>query len=133
MLETDIVSRRLWPGTPSKVVLMPPIIPPAVEGRDTFGLTGLPCSLIPMRRAAVFVSRGTIAGVAVLATLIVTDLLWPGTFSNVLARSSSETVLRIEGSGNPNLSEAALLIRGLIVGVIVDAGRGLALKLDCRD
>jgi hypothetical protein len=99
----------------------------------SFGRTDFLSSLIPIRSEAAFVNRGTIAGGAVLATVIVSFRLCPGTFSNVLLRSPSETVRFNVGSGNPSRRAAALLIRGWIVGVIVDAGSGLALKLDLRE
>jgi hypothetical protein len=74
--------------------------------------------------AELLFNLGTIAGGLVDMTEIVSLLLCPGTPSNVFVFSSSVAARRTgdgEGVIRPSLNEAALVIRGAIVGGAVDA------------
>lgn len=74
--ETAILSRRLCPGTPSKVKFCP-------FAAGGFGVArGFSGNLTPCLRAADLVMRGAITGGAVDATAITDDRLWPGTSMN---------------------------------------------------
>jgi hypothetical protein len=139
VLATVILSRRLWPGTPSNIFFWASVGVRALEG-DFFegdGSTGM-----PIRKLAARDIRGVSLGGAVLATSIfVVRKAWPGTSANVCARRSLETGVRGEDLTSPGIggsspaerdlrSAAARDMRGTMVGVTVDAGTGRALKPD---
>ena len=130
VLATDMVSLRLWPGTPSKV--------PRVTG-----LVRAPISLVELRigfgggccpslREAARVIRGATTGGAVEATTIVSERLCPGMFAKVLAKASLVRGRRgPEGfcsTGMPARREAAFVVRGTISGLACVEGSGLALN-----
>lgn len=134
-LATVIVSLRLCPGTPSNVAFDPSRLPAFVFGitckeRLLFSVSG---GGRPSRRAAARVILGATAGGAVLATVIVEDRLWPGTFSNVCASLSLLSGPRgpaVFSTGIPARRAAARDMRGTMSGAACVAGKGRALNGD---
>ena len=122
---TAMLSRLLCPGTPSNVFTWPS----AVSDRDR---TTAGAGVCPSLSDAARVIRGAIVGAAVDATEIVLVRLWPGTFANVSAWRSFVTgargVLCAFSIGWPARSAAAFVMRGTMVGLSCDAGRGRALN-----
>lgn len=126
---TLIVSRLLWPGTPSKIAAVFGFVPLAVGGVVFLGASG---SGIPSLNEAALVMRGLIAGAFVEATWIVSVRLWPGTLAKVFASCSLDTGTRClfsEGARTiPARNAAALVVRGTMSGDAWDAGRPRALN-----
>lgn len=126
---TLIVSRLLWPGTPSKMAAVFGLVPLVVGGGVFLGASG---SGIPSLNEAALVMRGLIAGAFVEATWIVSVRLWPGTLAKVFASCSLDTGTRClfsEGAGTtPARKAAALVVRGTMSGDAWDAGRPRALN-----
>lgn len=122
---TEIVSRRLCPGTPSKVCLLSD--PPSDGSRRLTGAGGGSPSL----RAVARVMRGAMVGAAVDATAMLSARLCPGTFANVLA--SCSLVSGARGTDGPPFSTicparraAAFVVRGTMSGAACVVGRARA-------
>lgn len=138
VLETGIDSRRLCPGTPSNVALLAVVsfalatVPfgfPFAAGTMLF--RGDSADFCPIRNDAARVMRGANTGGAVLATVMVSERLCPGTFANVFARRSLVGGARSAFStGRPARRADARDMRGTIVGVAIVAGTGRALNSD---
>lgn len=138
VLATLILSRRLCPGTPSKVAFCFSSNSSGERGTFSFVLLVLgnlagfglsPSANFCARRIALLFGRGAIAGGAVLATVILSRRLCPGTPSNVRSRSSWLILGRLgDVTGLPARREAARVVRGTIEGEVVLAGTGRALK-----
>ena len=134
VLATEMVSLRLWPGTPSKFPRVGGFVRAAVSlAVLRVGFGGGFC---PSLREAARVMRGAITGGAVEATTIVSARLCPGTLANVFAKASLLRGRRgPEGfcsTGTPARREAAFVVRGAISGFMCVEGMGLALN-DGRD
>lgn len=120
VLATWILSRLLCPGTPSNVfpfdfftasspltplapfALLTPLwfeVPNPVEASEALLIPPCaPSGFCPNLKLAALVILGATAGGAVDATLIVSDLLCPGTFANVFARLSLVAATRFGAS-----------------------------------
>jgi hypothetical protein len=122
---TAMDSRRLWPGTPSKVLFAT-----SAELIDLLLICGSGC--IPSRSDAARVMRGAIVGAAVEATAMTPARLWPGTLANVLTSCSFVGgVLGAEGTlvtMSPARKAALRVVRGMLSGLTVEAGTGRARK-----
>lgn len=130
VLATEIVSLRLWPGTPSKVPSVTRLVRAAVS--LVVLLTGFGGGFCPSLREAARVIRGATTGGAVDATTIVPARLCPGTLAKVFAKASLLRGRRgPEGfcsTGTPARREAAFVVRGTMSGLTWVEGRGLALN-----
>lgn len=132
-LATEIDSRRLCPGIPSKM------FPLLTEGR-AFGFVGgakLPVGvdivLFVRRSSAARDMRGAMVGAAVEATWIVLERLWPGTSRKACFVSSFVGITRgpfspVGVTGSPARNAADFVVRGVISGVRCVFGTGRALK-----
>lgn len=130
VLATEMVSLRLWPGTPSKVPWGGGFVRAAVSLMVL--RAGLGGGFCPSLREAARVMRGAMTGGAVEATTMVSVRLCPGILANVLARASLLRGLRgPEGfcsTGIPARREAAFVVRGTMSGFACVGGRVLALN-----
>ena len=130
VLATEIVSLRLWPGTPSKVPWVTDLVRAAVS--LVVLLIGFGGGCCPSLREAARVIRGATTGGAVDATTIVPVRLCPGTLAKVFAKASLLSGRRgPEGfcsTGTPARREAAFVVRGTMSGLMCVEGRGLALN-----
>jgi len=88
-LATAIDSRRLCPGTPSKILVVPFLLLSSFVN-DLCLVTG-GAAACPSLRDAARVIRGAMVGGAVDATEMVLVRLCPGTLANVCARRSLDT------------------------------------------
>jgi hypothetical protein len=135
VLATEIVSLRLCPGTPSKVFFCNPseVFGLAVEDlvEDLIRKDGFGWSLANLSEAA-FVIRGAIVGGAVLATVIVSERLCPGTSRNTFVNSALDGATRgalgVFSKTIPARKAAAFVVRGAISGATCVLGRARALK-----
>lgn len=143
-LATLIVSRLLWPGTPSNVALAFSVFSAAdttssvTERFLIAGATGLApfaaAASLAIRNEAALVMRGAIAGGATDATAMVSLRLCPGTFANVWASRSFESGARgllggVLSTDVPVIRRAAARdMRGTISGWAFVTGTGRALN-----
>jgi len=147
VLETEMDSRLLWPGTPSNVFACASFSAAFALSSSAafaftcatvmmgFGRTGRDGVAPEMRSAAARVMRGDMDGGAVDATGMVSVRLCPGTLANIFLRVSLEGVVRGElysreilGGVTPARRSAARVVRGTIVGETCEGGISRALK-----
>jgi len=147
VLETEMDSRLLWPGTPSNVFACASFSAAFALSSSAalalacatvmmgFGRTGRVGVAPEMRSAAARVMRGGTDGGVVDATGMVDVRLCPGTSANIFLRVSLEGGRRGElcpceilGGVTPARRSAARVVRGTMVGEPCEGGISRALK-----
>jgi hypothetical protein len=147
VLETEIDSRLLWPGTPSNVFACASFNAALALSSSTalalacaivmigLGRTGFGGGAPDIRNEAARDMRGGIdGGVTVDATWIDSERLCPGTLANISRRASLDGGVRGEcwrsilGVVTPARRAAARVVRGTMVGEAWEGGISRALK-----